>query len=287
MRTRVITFAAIAVPLANLMLVVADEKAPRRPSSSAPFPQNAIAFGTDQCTGVPNGTPCDDGNACTEGDTCQSGVCQAGTPNPLEDVATISMGGSNKDTVAWTAVPRATLYDALRGSLSGLPVGQDGVDETCLANDISTLTWMDNTTPPAGTGFWYLSRGENDSCVGSYGSEGFRGIPSNSRVTGTCHSKCLGFFWQIAEGTFTLASASDDPCKPNPCGPAQCVVNAHQNADFYAGVACILSGPKPSGDPCVLTPNGRDGMPLVFCTQVKNVSYTCHCFVEDGYDCDP
>ena len=33
-----------------------------------------------QCTGEPNGTPCDDGNACTQQDTCQDGICAAGTP---------------------------------------------------------------------------------------------------------------------------------------------------------------------------------------------------------------
>ena len=104
MRKALITIAAVAASLAN----VADEEAPRRPLPPGWLWQERIAPVTDECTGAANGTPCDDGNACTEGDTCQSGLCQGGTPTPLGDVARISVGGSEKDTISWTPVPRPT-----------------------------------------------------------------------------------------------------------------------------------------------------------------------------------
>jgi hypothetical protein len=36
--------------------------------------------GAAACSGVPNGTTCDDGDSCTFHDTCQSGACVSGTP---------------------------------------------------------------------------------------------------------------------------------------------------------------------------------------------------------------
>jgi hypothetical protein len=44
-----------------------------RQNGILPFPPKGVAV-TD-CTGSPDGTPCDDGNACTSGETCRSGIC--------------------------------------------------------------------------------------------------------------------------------------------------------------------------------------------------------------------
>jgi len=64
-------------------------------------------------------------------------------------------------------------------------------------------------------------------------------------------------------------------------------VAAHLATDAKANAACSASGPKPSGDPCVLTVDVRDANPIVVCTEIPSVSYTCTCIIGDSYDCDP
>jgi hypothetical protein len=135
--------------------------------------------------------------------------------------------------------------------------------------------------------FWYLVRAENDSCVGSYGTEGWHGTPISSRYTSTCHGKCLGKFFQVEKGEFTQANATAHPCTPNPCGPAQCVVAAHLNAGAKANASCASSGPKPNGNPCQNVVIAQDANPAVVCSEIPNVLYTCTCIVVDQFDCDP
>ena len=88
---------------------------------------------------------------------------------------------ADKATYSWSAVAFATRYDVVRGSLSALPFGPGGGDEVCF-DDLSGPTLADATLPAPGTGFWYLSRGENACGNGSYGQQS-DGAP---RSTTTC-----------------------------------------------------------------------------------------------------
>jgi hypothetical protein len=89
---------------------------------------------------------------------------------------------SDKQTYTWSAAATATLYDVLRGSLSALPVGPGGGDEICFDNVAGTST-VDATNPAAGSGRFYLVRGQN-SCA----APGTYGVASNltPRVSTTC-----------------------------------------------------------------------------------------------------
>jgi agmatine/peptidylarginine deiminase len=59
-----------------------------------------------------------------------------------------------------------TVYDVLRGSVSGLPVGYDGV---CHEPGVEGESTSDPDPPPAGSGFFYLIRGSNACGDGTYG----------------------------------------------------------------------------------------------------------------------
>jgi hypothetical protein len=56
-----------------------------------------------------------------------------------------------------------------------------GADETCFAN-LAETTLVDPTIPAEGTGFWYLSRGENACGIGTLGAQS-DGTP---RITTSC-----------------------------------------------------------------------------------------------------
>lgn len=76
---------------------------------------------------------------------------------------------SNRTTIEWDplAAGSATVYDLLRGTLSGLPVGSIAA-ETCLAASIQGSSASDSQVPAA-DGFFYLLRGRNSCGSGSYG----------------------------------------------------------------------------------------------------------------------
>jgi hypothetical protein len=133
------------------------------------------------CQTHPNGTACDDGNSCTSSDVCSAGAC-AGTPVAPPAEAQGLNAAADKATYTWTTIAGASRYDVLRGSLSALPVGPGGGDEVCF-NDLAVASLVDSTTPPVGTGFWYLSRGQN-TCggSGSYGTQS----PGTQRTSTTC-----------------------------------------------------------------------------------------------------
>jgi hypothetical protein len=133
------------------------------------------------CQANPNGTPCDDGNACTSNDVCNAGTC-AGTPVTVPAETQNVVAAANKSTYSWSPTADATRYDVLRGSLGAFPVGPGGGDELCF-NDLPGPSVTDATVPAPGTGFWYLSRGEN-TCVGN----GTYGTQSNAtpRISSTC-----------------------------------------------------------------------------------------------------
>jgi hypothetical protein len=160
------------------------------------------------CQHSNNTDPCDDGNACTVIDTCNGGSC-GGTPvvcndsNPCTVDSCNPQSGcvftpitappetqnvtaaSDKVTYNWSAAAFATQYDVVRGSLSALPVGPGGGDEVCFDN-LAGTTLSDPAVPGAGTGFWYLSRGENSCGNGTYGTQGVNGAPGAPRITTTC-----------------------------------------------------------------------------------------------------
>jgi hypothetical protein len=134
------------------------------------------------------GTLCDGcgiGQFCTDGTDCLSGYCQANTCQCLLLSATTGLAFTGKDSITWTADTNATQYDVVRGSTFAFPVGPGGGDETCF-DDLAGPVLIDATVPAPGTGFWYLSRGENACGSGTFGTQGVHGAPGPPRVTTTC-----------------------------------------------------------------------------------------------------
>ena len=74
--------------------------------------------------------------------------------------------------VSWDVVPRADVYDVLRGTLAGIRSGDFGV---CLADDVAGTSVGDHEAPAPGAGFTYLVRGVDRDCGGP-GTWGSRGI---------------------------------------------------------------------------------------------------------------
>jgi hypothetical protein len=138
----------------------------------------------DTCSGQADGTACNDGDVCTTNDSCDVGRCTGGSSTTPVETTNMS-AAVDKATFNWSTATFATRYDALRGSLSALPVGPGGGDETCF-DDLPGPTLVDTAVPTAGAGFWYLSRGENDSCIGTFGTRGVHGAAGAARVTTTC-----------------------------------------------------------------------------------------------------
>jgi N-acetylneuraminic acid mutarotase len=133
------------------------------------------------CVSSANTDPCDDGNACTLGDTCGGGYCHNGTVINAPPETQNMLVAADKATSTWSSAPGATRYDVVRGSTGAFPVGPGGGDETCFDN-LPGPTLTDATVPIAGTGFWYLSRGENACGIGTFG----RQSDGSLRTTATC-----------------------------------------------------------------------------------------------------
>jgi hypothetical protein len=141
------------------------------------------------CTSLPNGSPCDDGDPCTQTDTCGGGVCVGSNPvaAPGDTGNTVSVNRTGTTAnLSWTLAANATTSDVLRGNVSALPVGPGGADEVCFPDVVGTAS-SDPSVPAAGTGYWYLVRGEN-SCnpPGTYGTRGVNGVPGVLRTSTTC-----------------------------------------------------------------------------------------------------
>jgi hypothetical protein len=135
---------------------------------------------------VPDGTGCDDGSACTTADACGGGACAGtpGTPPGLVTSVLASKTGVSAD-FGWDAIAGATAYDILRGRVHDWPVGSNPGTETCFGDLVAT-TGSDAAVPIAGDGYWYLIRAENVCGNGGYGFEGFHGVPTVPRLSGTC-----------------------------------------------------------------------------------------------------
>ncbi len=136
------------------------------------------------CLANPNGTPCDDSNGCTINDACTAGAC-AGTPITVPPETANLRVQPDKTSFIWDPMPNTPAYDVVRGTLSALPVGPGGGDESCF-NDLVAAVLSDGTVPSPGTGFWYLSRAENTCGIGTFGTQGLHGAPGAPRVTTTC-----------------------------------------------------------------------------------------------------
>ena len=130
---------------------------------------------------VPAGTPCEDGIPCTSGDACGNGVCNTGTGNGSPGETRNIRAMDDKQTYTWGAQLNSLQYSAVRGNLGALPVGPGAVDEICF-DDLDTPQIVDFDEPDSGTGFWYLTRGENACGAGTYGARA-DGTP---RITTTC-----------------------------------------------------------------------------------------------------
>ena len=136
------------------------------------------------CVYANNTSACDDGNACTVGDICAGGVCSGTAITPPPEAQNVRVA-ADKATFSWAAAASATRYDVVRGSMAAFPVGPGGGDEVCFDN-LPGTTLTDPIVPAPGTGFFYLSRGENACGNGTFGTQGVHGVPGALRVTTTC-----------------------------------------------------------------------------------------------------
>ena len=132
------------------------------------------------CPGQANGTGCDDGVVCTINDACTAGSC-AGTPTTAPAETQHVLVEADKTSFVWDPQPSSTNYDAVRGELGAFPVGPGGGDEVCF-DGLGAAGLVDASIPATGTGFWYLSRGQNACGVGTFGQQS-SGMP---RLTTTC-----------------------------------------------------------------------------------------------------
>lgn len=116
------------------------------------------------------------------GDACDCNVTNPLNPKPGE---ALNLRATSKTTWTWNVEAISTGYSAVRGAVSGLPVGPGLGDETCLGSPTSA-TISDASNPVLGTGFWYAVRGKNACGAGTYGRQGVRGAVGVERLTTTC-----------------------------------------------------------------------------------------------------
>ena len=79
-------------------------------------------------------------------------------------------------------MPTATTYDIVSGDLPALPVGPGGGDESYNQCGTASTTFGEPYTPPPAFGRFYIVRGRNQTCPGSYGTRS-GGV---ARTTTTC-----------------------------------------------------------------------------------------------------
>jgi len=106
-------------------------------------------------------------DALTAGDTLGPCQCNSAAPTGIPKI-TVGKPSVGNVRVYWSAIPSATGYDLVRGSLVALrgSNGDFGMAATdCLENDLTGTSRDDTDTPDAGDGFWYLVRAAN--CGGS------------------------------------------------------------------------------------------------------------------------
>ena len=128
----------------------------------------------DTCTpGTPSAETCNGID-----DNCDGTVDNPAAPSGTSAVVLQNLGGGAA-RLNWSAVPTATKYDLVRGSLQGLKSsgGDFSVATTdCLGDDLLVTTADDGTVPAANQGLFYLIRAANCGASGSYNS----GAPSQA-----------------------------------------------------------------------------------------------------------
>jgi hypothetical protein len=128
---------------------------------------------------------CDDGNPCTTNGCDAATGCVYG---PMTVPGEVSVRHQpDKSTIVWVAEPVSSTYDVVRGTVALLPVGPGLGDEFCLPTNVPFVN--DPPHPPVGFGRFYVVRGKNQTCPGSYGRGHTNpGPPLNGpmRTTTTC-----------------------------------------------------------------------------------------------------
>jgi hypothetical protein len=85
----------------------------------------------------------------------------------------VSRPSATTARLSWPAVPVATGYDIVRGSVVALrSSGGNFTTSTinCLGNNLAATTADDTSAVPVGQGFWYLVRAESCGGNASYNS---------------------------------------------------------------------------------------------------------------------
>jgi uncharacterized repeat protein (TIGR03803 family) len=134
------------------------------------------------CTGAPDGTPCDDGNACTLGDSCQtivgSGYPYAGLIQGTDGAlyGTASSGGSNDYGTVFKLNPDGTGFTVLLSldyfttggtPYAGLIQGTDGALYGTASRGGSSGYGTVFKLNPDGTGFTVLANFDGSTTGGS------------------------------------------------------------------------------------------------------------------------
>ncbi len=148
--------------------------------TATPVLGDVTACYDNTCLGLPDGTSCNDGNACTGPDVCLSGACH-GNSLLLDNVMPVLF--TSQAAFSWPVTSGATYWNSYRGTipagLLGSRTSDTRYDQTCYENadalmDGST-TSTDASSPPEGTGYYYLV-----SAVGPCG-EGLLGTQTSGQ----------------------------------------------------------------------------------------------------------
>lgn len=126
----------------------------------------------DNCPAVANASQVNaDGDVA--GDVCDCAPSDPGSFAIPAEVTGLLLFGGNFATLTWDApieqAGSGAHYDVVTGSLSVLRAGGSFNGATCLAQQLTEPTTVDNRPTPAGDGFWYLARSRNVCGVGTYG----------------------------------------------------------------------------------------------------------------------
>ncbi len=161
-----------ACPSGRLIYRDADGDGFGDPGVSIPSCEGSIVTGY-----VADDTDCNDADPNTHSATC----------GEIDSGVRVYRTGTGA-TMTWNPAKGATTSSVVRGGLSSLPVGSVPADETCLASRVAipTAAVTDTDVPEAGTGFWYLVRGENSCGLGPYGFQGLNGVPTVPEVGSGC-----------------------------------------------------------------------------------------------------
>lgn len=145
------------------------------------FDRDELDRGSDPANAKSTPEDRDGDGAPNETDCAPDDPGASAVPGEVTDLAF----AGNAWTLAWSsAAPAsgpATVHDVARGLLANLPVGS-GPGETCVASGTPADRATDYSSPPGGSGYWYLVRARNVCGAGTYGS------PKNGepRVTAAC-----------------------------------------------------------------------------------------------------